>query len=143
MGNLCGKESQDNFQGPGRTVGAAPAPATKATVPARIAATTPKATGPGRAVGGGSGIGGGDNARSAAAAAAEVRSSPKSPVSVERRAVKPMVTTARASKAPTGDLAKKLETQKKQTQSQTLQQAASENRAQRDADAATEARHYN
>ena len=44
---------------------------------------------------------------------------------------------------PTGDLAKKLAEQKKQTQSQTLQQAAYENRAQREADAATEARNYN
>ena len=43
----------------------------------------------------------------------------------------------------TGDLAKKLEEQKKQTRNQTLQQAAYENRAQREADAATETRNYN
>jgi len=50
---------------------------------------------------------------------------------------------ARNNKAPTGDLAKKLAEQKKQTQSQTLQQAAYENRAAREADAATETRNYN
>ena len=50
---------------------------------------------------------------------------------------------ARANKPATGDLAKKLEAQKKQTQSQTLQQAARENRQQREADQATETRNYN
>lgn len=45
--------------------------------------------------------------------------------------------------AGTGDLGKKLEAQKKQTRNQTLQEAAWENRAQRDADAAAEARNYN
>lgn len=34
MGNLCGKQSKDAFDGPGRTLGSAPAPATKASVPA-------------------------------------------------------------------------------------------------------------
>jgi hypothetical protein len=42
-----------------------------------------------------------------------------------------------------GDLAKRLEEQKKQTRNQTLQQVADENRAQRQADAATETRNYN
>ena len=28
MGNLCGKQSKDAFDGPGRTLGSAPAPAT-------------------------------------------------------------------------------------------------------------------
>lgn len=130
MGNLCGKESKDaNFQGAGRTLGAAPTPATKASVPARIAndssgASKPKAkvSGPGRTVGGagGGGEGSGDP-KAAAAAAAE----------------------ARANKPVTGDLAKKLEEQKKRTHTQTLQQAADENRAQREADAAAEARNFN
>ncbi|PSN73135.1 hypothetical protein BS50DRAFT_672092 [Corynespora cassiicola Philippines] len=124
MGNLCGKQSKDdNFQGPGRTLGSAPAPATKASVPARVAeggsGKKPKVSGPGRTVGGGEPSG--DDARSAAAAAAE----------------------ARNTKAPTGDLAKKLDAQKRQTQTQTLQQAAAENRAQREADAATETRNWN
>jgi len=54
------------------------------------------------------------------------------------------LTQARANKSPgTHDLAKKLAEQKKQTQNQTLQQVAWENRAARDADAATETRNYN
>ncbi|OAL50640.1 hypothetical protein IQ07DRAFT_432951 [Pyrenochaeta sp. DS3sAY3a] len=44
---------------------------------------------------------------------------------------------------PSGDLQKKLDAQKRQTQAQTLQQAATENRLARDADNATEARNYN
>ena len=88
MGNLCGKESKsDNFQGPGRTLGAAPPQPSKASIPAHVAPSNtevanskPKATpvvgGPGRTVGSASASGteqGGDP-RSAAAAAAEVRS---------------------------------------------------------------------
>ncbi|KAF1995927.1 hypothetical protein P154DRAFT_526022 [Amniculicola lignicola CBS 123094] len=122
MGNLCGKESQDNFQGPGRVLSAAPAPSNNArsSVPTKASnapAAKPKVTGPGRNLGGGEGRG---DARSAAAAAAE----------------------ARANKPASGDLAKKLEAQKKLTQNQTLQQVAYENRAQRDADAVNEARTY-
>ncbi|KAL5393468.1 hypothetical protein DPSP01_000287 [Paraphaeosphaeria sporulosa] len=119
MGNLCGKSSKDdNFQGAGRTLNAAPAPATKASIPA---SAKPKVTGPGRTVGGPGGSDGANDPRAAAAAAAE----------------------ARANKPVTGDLAKKLEEQKKQTRNQTLQQAADENRLQREADAATETRNYN
>lgn len=93
MGNLCGKQSKDdNFQGAGRTLGAAPTPATKASVPARIANDSsgapkpkPKVSGPGRTVGGASGTGeGSGDPKAAAAAAAEVRT---------RKAVKPMMTT--------------------------------------------------
>jgi hypothetical protein len=50
---------------------------------------------------------------------------------------------ARANKPATGDLAKKLSAQKKQTQNQTLQQAAAENRQYREADAVLETRNYN
>ena len=50
---------------------------------------------------------------------------------------------ARNSRTATGDLGKKLEAQKKQTRTQTLQEAANENRAQREADAAAETRNYN
>lgn len=118
MGNLCGKQSKDSFDGPGRVLGAAPTPSNnaKASVPKQA---KPKVGGPPRTLGGESSTGG--DARSAAAAAAE----------------------ARASKTATGDLAKKLEAQKKQTHNQTLQQVAQENLAQRQADAATEARNYN
>ncbi|KAF1956190.1 hypothetical protein CC80DRAFT_70850 [Byssothecium circinans] len=125
MGNLCGKQSKDdNFQGTGRTLGSAPAPTTRASIPAHVANDNsstkkpPKVGGPARTVGGSSGS---DDPRVAAAAAAE----------------------ARANKPVTGDLAKKLEEQKKQTRNQTLQQAADENRAQREADAANDLRTYN
>jgi hypothetical protein len=54
------------------------------------------------------------------------------------------LTQARANKPlGTHDLNKKLAERKKQTQNQTLQQVAWENRAARDADAATETRNYN
>jgi hypothetical protein len=49
---------------------------------------------------------------------------------------------ARANKTSPGELQKKLDAQKRQTQNQTLQQVATENRAARDADHATEARNY-
>jgi hypothetical protein len=54
-----------------------------------------------------------------------------------------MGSQARANKPATGDLAKKLEAQKRQTQNQTLQAAAQENRLHREADVAAEARNYN
>jgi hypothetical protein len=70
MGNLCGKESKDNFEGQGRTLGSAPAPVTKASVPSNV---TPKRTvgGPPRTLGEGNAV---NDPKSAAAAAAEVRS---------------------------------------------------------------------
>jgi hypothetical protein len=50
---------------------------------------------------------------------------------------------ARNNKTASGDLAKKLDAQKRQTNNQTLQQAANENRLAREADQATETRNYN
>ena len=98
MGNCCGSQSDDNFQGAGRTVGApSPQSNAKASVPPRIAntdgpsATKPKAKvgGPGRTLGS---AGGGENdARAAAAAAAEVRS--LKPQLQTRSRVAPMTTT--------------------------------------------------
>jgi hypothetical protein len=94
MGNLCGKSSkEDNFHGAGRTLESAPAPATKASIPARVAnaggsSAKPKVTGPGRTVGGAGGSDGADDPRTAAAAAAEVRSAKS------KSAVKPMTVTA-------------------------------------------------
>lgn len=68
MGNICGKESKpsDPFSQPGRTVGTAP--------PSQAAprAAVPKISGPGQTLGGGSG-GEPNDARRAAARAAEVR----------------------------------------------------------------------
>jgi len=83
MGNLCGKQSKDGFDGPGRTLGSAPAPATKASVPSSAKPTPPK-----RTVGGPPRTLGETNAAAhpakAAADAAEVRTLQKSG---ERRTV--------------------------------------------------------
>jgi hypothetical protein len=79
MGNLCGKQSKDAFDGPGRTLGSAPAPATKASVPASAnAASTQYRTigGPARPLGTSKPRGDPENqppANVAAAEAAEVR----------------------------------------------------------------------
>lgn len=70
MGNLCGKESKDNFEGQGRTLGSAPAPATKASVPSKVTAAKPKVGGPPRTLGAGNSE---SDPKAAAAAAAEVR----------------------------------------------------------------------
>ncbi|KAI4604762.1 uncharacterized protein J4E88_003248 [Alternaria novae-zelandiae] len=118
MGNLCGKQSKDNFEGQGRTLGSAPAPATKASVPNNVAPAKPKVGGPARTLGDSNRE---DDPKAAAAAAAE----------------------ARANKATSGDLQKKLDAQKRQTNNQTLQQAANESRLAREADQATETRNYN
>ena len=114
------QSKDDNFQGTGRTLDSAPPQPTRASVPARTA-NQPKATSPGRTLGRVQDSSSAGDPRAAAAAAAE----------------------ARANKPVTGDLAKKLDEQKRQTRNQTLQQAADENRLQRDADAAAEARNYN
>ncbi|OJD38801.1 uncharacterized protein BKCO1_4000102 [Diplodia corticola] len=74
MGNLCGKESKsDNFAGPGRTLGAAPAPSdnARASIPAAKKSAPPQ--GPGRTLGAGPEAGGDNDPRSAAARAAETR----------------------------------------------------------------------
>lgn len=64
MGNICGKESKaDPFSQPGRTVGSAPPPQNRSSVP--------KIAGQGHTLGG-SGGGEATDARSAAAKAAEV-----------------------------------------------------------------------
>jgi hypothetical protein len=71
MGNLCGKQSKDNFEGQGRTLGSAPAPATRASVPNNVAQPKPKVGGPPRTLGESNRE---DDPKAAAAAAAEVRS---------------------------------------------------------------------
>lgn len=66
MGNLCGKPSkEDPFSQPGRTVGSAPAPQSRSSVP-KISSSSQGQTL------GGSNPGDRDEARSAAARAAEV-----------------------------------------------------------------------
>jgi hypothetical protein len=90
MGNLCGKESKDNFDGQGRTLGSAPAPATKASVPSNVA-NAPKRTvgGPPRTLGESNAA---NDPKAAAAAAAEVRSLDSSHTKGKRRAPQPMMT---------------------------------------------------
>ncbi|KAH8731048.1 hypothetical protein GQ44DRAFT_822639 [Phaeosphaeriaceae sp. PMI808] len=119
MGNLCGKQSKGNFEGQGRTLGSAPAPASKASVPSNVA-SAPKRTvgGPPRTLGDNNAA---NDPKAAAAAAAE----------------------ARSNKTSSGDLQKKLDAQKRQTNNQTLQQAANENRLAREVDQANETRNYN
>lgn len=92
MGNLCGKESKDNFDGPGRTLGSAPAPATKASVPSSANAP-PKRTvgGPPRTLGEGNT---GNDPKAAAAAAAEVRSLESYIAPKKNRPTHPMMTRA-------------------------------------------------
>ena len=71
MGNLCGKQSKDNFEGQGRTLGSAPAPATRASIPSNVAPAKPKVGGPPRTLGESNRE---DDPKAAAAAAAEVHS---------------------------------------------------------------------
>ena len=69
MGNLCGKESSDPFAQPGRTLGSAPPPSEGTSrLPAGVSSTV---GGPGHTLGG-SGPSATDDARRAAALAAEV-----------------------------------------------------------------------
>ena len=70
MGNLCSKESHsDPFDSQGRTLGSAPPPATKASIPSNVAQPKPKVGGPPRTLGHGNNK---DDPKAAAAAAAEV-----------------------------------------------------------------------
>jgi hypothetical protein len=73
MGNLCGKQSQDNFAGPGRTLGSAPAPShnARASIPASQKPAAAK-TSPGAGQKLGGGAPGVTDARTAAGRAAEV-----------------------------------------------------------------------
>ncbi|KAJ4985698.1 hypothetical protein SVAN01_08785 [Stagonosporopsis vannaccii] len=125
MGNLCGKQSKDAFDGPGRTLGSAPAPATKASVPVSAATASSKSTPPKRTVGGPPRTLGESNATEhagrAAADAAE----------------------ARANKTPTGALQKKLDAQKRQTHAGVLKTASEQERIHRDIKDATDARAHN
>ncbi|KAH6615309.1 hypothetical protein C7974DRAFT_417488 [Boeremia exigua] len=114
MGNLCGKESKDAFDGPGRTLGSAPAPATKASVPATANSKSAKPVvgGPPRTLGDSNSS---DKPQVAAGAAAE----------------------ARANKTSTGGLQKNLDALKKQTDRNLLIAVSKKNQKEREADANT------
>ncbi|KAI9738688.1 MAG: hypothetical protein M1834_008193 [Cirrosporium novae-zelandiae] len=115
MGNLCGKPSSDNFDAPGRPLGTSAPPSDsnpRASLPAKIISPS-KISGQGRPIGGGGNQSTNEDPRKAAAKAAEERA-------------------AKAGKV-TGPLGSKLAGQKKQTMGATLNQAAAEERAHRDA----------
>ncbi|EMR61572.1 hypothetical protein MGN70_005401 [Eutypa lata] len=124
MGNICGKADSEAFSQPGRVLGSAPPPQPqRASVPAGARGPTPPKVvgGPPRTLGGRAGAGGGeaaDEARRRAAEAAE----------------------ARAQAKPAGKLGSQLAAQKKQTRNDTLKEISSNERRQRDADEAAQAR---
>jgi len=122
MGNCCGKETDDPFAQPGRTLASAPPSNTNKTsaVPKHVG-------GPPRTLGSGNassdqGTSAQEDARRKAAEAAEAR--------------------ANAGK-PKGKLGSQLQDQKKQTRSDTLEAASKDERRMRDADAGAESRAYN
>ncbi|KAK5168253.1 uncharacterized protein LTR77_006822 [Saxophila tyrrhenica] len=123
MGNCCGSQSNENFQGEGRTLGATPANAPPQTDGARASAP-PKISGPkgGRTLG--------RNPQ-----APDDSSSPKA------AAARAAEERAKASQGK-GKLGRQLDAQKSQTQSDTLAQSARENVAARDADASAQARNW-
>ncbi|MCJ1364065.1 hypothetical protein MMC16_003174 [Acarospora aff. strigata] len=120
MGNICGKASKDSdpFSQPGRTLGSAPPPR-----PANARSTIPSnVNSPGRTLGGPA-RGDTEDARRAAAQAAEERA-------------------ARLNQ-PKGKLGSQLAKERQQTRTTTLGQASTEERRARDADASAEARNWN
>jgi len=115
MGNCCGKPSDKNFGGEGRTVDSTPKPAS-----ANNTKTSSKVPQGGRTLGSSTS---GSSPREAAAKAAEER--------------------AKASQGGKGKLGKQLDAQRSQTQSDTLKQTARDNVAVRDADSGAQARQWN
>ena len=152
MGNLCSKSANesDNFSTPGRVVGSSniKSQPTSAPVPAKLTTTTP-----GRQLGGGAGDAsttGDNNARSAAAKAAEVSSINLSTLARFENFVSDhsniewgkQERAAKANKSG-GKLANQLSAQKKQTQNQLLNSGSDAERRARDADQNTQARNWN
>jgi len=123
MGNLCGKESApDPFSQPGRTLSSAPPPNNKAT------STVPKKVGgPPRTLG----------SNSAAPQSSEQQEDAR------RKAAEAAEARAKAANKPRGSLGGKLQEQRKQTRTDTLEAASKDERRMRDSDAAAAARTYN
>ncbi|KAL9080049.1 MAG: hypothetical protein Q9157_001133 [Trypethelium eluteriae] len=148
MGNCFGKQSssEENFSGPGRTLGSAPTPGSepiaRPTIPARSSA--------GKTLGGGDASS--DDPRSAAAKAAEVGGSSLNNATarkiVDKHAPREgrwsrFATLERAAKGPNkGVLGKKLDAQRQQTRTNTLDEASRETRLQRDADEIAQTRNW-
>ncbi|KAI1189377.1 hypothetical protein F5B17DRAFT_391762 [Nemania serpens] len=119
MGNICGKSDSEAFSQPGRVLGSAPPQPQRASVPAHVG-------GPPRTLGGSSPSpqasgGDADDARRRAAEAAEARAQA-------------------ASAKSSGKLGAQLAAQKKQTRNDTLQEISNNERRQREADEAAQAR---
>ncbi|KAK1837694.1 hypothetical protein CCHR01_19685, partial [Colletotrichum chrysophilum] len=109
-------------------LGTAPPPQPKtAPIPARVG-------GPPRTLGGGSGSGGGGASGERSNADAD---------DARRRAAEAAEARAKAANKSTGKLGSQLNAQKKQTQTDLLKDASTQQLRQRDADAAAEARTYN
>ncbi|TVY56012.1 hypothetical protein LCER1_G001764 [Lachnellula cervina] len=121
MGNLCGKESGDPFAQPGRTLSSAPASNNNtqtAPLPKKLISAPRKL---------------GSSAPQSSAAQEDAR----------RKAAEAAEARAKAASKPKGTLAGKLEQQKKQTRTDTLEATSKDTRRARDADAAAETRAYN
>ncbi|KAK3053364.1 hypothetical protein LTR09_005533 [Extremus antarcticus] len=124
MGNCCGSQSNESFQGEGRTLGATPTNAPPQVDGARASAP-PRISGPkgGRTLG----------------KNPQVPDESSSPKAAAARAAEER---AKASQGK-GKLGRQLDAQKSQTQSDTLAQTARENLGARDADASAQARNWN
>ena len=141
MGNICSKSANkdDNFSTPGRVLGAAPQPAR---VPAQPNQKLTSST-PGRALGsaGSDGASSPNDARSAAARAAQV--SREVAMATDMRGADVRQERAAAANKAGGKLSTSLAAQKKQTQNQTLNAGSEQERLLRSADANTETRNWN
>ncbi|RMD41127.1 hypothetical protein DV735_g3998, partial [Chaetothyriales sp. CBS 134920] len=122
MGNICSKSANksDNFSGPGRPLASANgSQPSSAPVPQKVTTSTP-----GRQLGGREGAQSPDDARGAAAKAAEARA-------------------AAGAKTGGGKLSANLAAQKKQTQAQLLSASSEQERRARDADSTAQSQAYN
>ncbi|KAI1733742.1 hypothetical protein F4680DRAFT_454648 [Xylaria scruposa] len=124
MGNICGKSESEAFSQPGRVLGSAPEQPQRASIPAHVG-------GPPRTLGGGLGGGGSPSAQGNSGDADDAR----------RRAAEAAEARAQAASArSSGKLGAQLAAQKKQTRNDTLQEISNNERRQRDADEAAQAR---
>ncbi|KAH9902254.1 hypothetical protein F4778DRAFT_736903 [Xylariomycetidae sp. FL2044] len=122
MGNICGKSDPEPFSQPGRVLGSAPPQPQRASVPARA-----KVGGPPRTLGGG---------EPAAAASSSSQTSDEA----RKRAAEAAEARAQAASSSKGKLGSQLAAQKKQTRNDTLKEISENERRQRDADEAAQAR---